>query len=119
MLLAVWMAINVPFLAAKPDLNDRPDPDDDHKSPVPREVEKEEAGRYAEEVREEFMKGIIKLTSKIVDTSKDYKEKDEDRKPSKIISPTDDILAAAKACLKKQVMQFRFVFKDNSILYFR
>ncbi len=58
MLLAVWMAINVPFLAAKPDLNDRPDPDDDHKSPVPREVEKEEAGRYAEEVREEFMKGM-------------------------------------------------------------
>ncbi len=57
-ILAVWMAINLPFLASKPTFNEPPGPDDDRDSGKAVDVEKDEAGRYAEKAREEFLNGI-------------------------------------------------------------
>ena len=56
-ILAVWMAISLAFLASKPTLNLPPGPDDD-KASDREEVEKHEAGQYAEDVRNEFLNDI-------------------------------------------------------------
>ncbi len=56
--LVVWMAINLPFLRSKPAFNEPPGPDDDGNRHGPVDVEKDEAGKYAEEVRAEFLGGI-------------------------------------------------------------
>ena len=56
--LVIWMAINLPFLGSRPSLNNPPGPDDggDRKQPV--DLEKDEAGQYAEAARDEFLKEI-------------------------------------------------------------
>ena len=56
--LVMWMAINLPILASRPTLNSPPGPDDGGEGSEPVDVEKEEAGRYAEEVRNEFLSGL-------------------------------------------------------------
>jgi hypothetical protein len=57
-ILAFWMAINLPFLTSQPTLNDPPGPDGDGNRREPVDVKKDEAGQYAEEVRNEFLGGI-------------------------------------------------------------
>lgn len=57
-ILAVWMAINLPFYASKPQFNEPPGPNGDGDKREPVAVEKEEAGRFAEEARAEFLSGI-------------------------------------------------------------
>ena len=39
--------------------------------------------------RDEFMKGIVQVTTEIVDRTKNFEESDEDARVSKIIAPTD------------------------------
>ena len=56
--LLIWMAINLPFLASKPTLNKPAGPDDSGSRHEPVDVEKDEAGQYAEAVRAEFLDGI-------------------------------------------------------------
>ncbi|MDJ0813083.1 MAG: LytTR family DNA-binding domain-containing protein [Woeseiaceae bacterium] len=58
--LVVWMAINLPFFASRPTLNDPPGPGGDGKRRGPVDVEKDEAGQYAEKVRDEFLSEIPK-----------------------------------------------------------
>lgn len=57
-ILVVWIAINLPYFAARPTLNGPLGPEDDagHREPV--DVEKDEAGRFAEEARKEFLSGV-------------------------------------------------------------
>ena len=56
--LVVWMAINLPFFGSRPTLNDPPGPGEDGKRHGPVDVEKDEAGQYAEKVRDEFLSEI-------------------------------------------------------------
>ena len=56
--LFVWMAINLPFFASGPELNDPPGPGGDDSRHEPVDVGKDEAGQYAEEVRDEFLSDI-------------------------------------------------------------
>ena len=56
--LVVWMTINLPFLTSKPTYNAPPGSDDDGGRGEPVAVEKDEAGQYAEEVRNDFLSGI-------------------------------------------------------------
>ncbi len=56
--LVVWMAINLPFFASRPTLNDPPGSDNDGKQNGPVDVDKDEAGQYAEEVRDKFLSEI-------------------------------------------------------------
>ncbi len=53
--LVVWMALNLPFLASRPMLNEPPGSDGDGANGEPVDVEKEEAGRFAEEARAKFL----------------------------------------------------------------
>ncbi len=57
-ILVVWMAINLPFLTSRPTLNVPPGSDNGGDDREPVDVEKDEAGQYAEKVREEFMSGL-------------------------------------------------------------
>ena len=56
--LVVWMTINLPFLTSKPTYNAPQGPDNDGGRGEPVAVEKDEAGQYAEEVRNDFLSGI-------------------------------------------------------------
>lgn len=56
--LIVWMAINLPFFASRPTLNDPPGSNGDGKHHGPVDIEKDEAGQYAAEVRDEFLSEI-------------------------------------------------------------
>ncbi len=56
--LVVWMAINLPFFASRPTFNDPPGPGGDGNRHEPVDVDKDEAGQYAEEVRNEFLSEI-------------------------------------------------------------
>jgi hypothetical protein len=56
--LAVWMAINLPFLTSRPTFNNPGGRDGDGNHDVPIDVQKAEAGQYAEKVRNEFLSGI-------------------------------------------------------------
>lgn len=58
--LAVWMAMNLPFLTSQPTFNEPPGPGDDGDTGEPVDVEKDEAGRYAEQARADFLSGIPK-----------------------------------------------------------
>ncbi|MEM9529345.1 MAG: LytTR family DNA-binding domain-containing protein [Pseudomonadota bacterium] len=56
--LLVWMAINLPFFSAKPIHNGPPGPDGDGSGREEVDVERDESGRYAEEVRNKFLSDI-------------------------------------------------------------
>ena len=56
--LIVWMAINLSFFASRPTLNDPPGPGDLGNRHGPVDLEKDEAGQYAEDVRNEFLSEI-------------------------------------------------------------
>ena len=56
--LVVWMAINLPFLTSGPTLDEPPGPDGNDSRHEPVDVDKDEAGQYAEEVRNEFLGNI-------------------------------------------------------------
>ena len=56
--LAVWMGINLPFLTSRPTFNDPAGRDGDGNHHEPIDVQKDEAGQYAEKVRNEFLSGI-------------------------------------------------------------
>ena len=60
--LIVWMAINLPFFASGPELNEPPDPEPGAEGDGQRhgtvDVQKDEAGQYAEKVRSEFLDDI-------------------------------------------------------------
>ena len=58
--LVVWIAINLPFLTSKPTFNDPQGPGGGGDRNEPVDVEKDEAGRYAEDVRNEFLGEIPK-----------------------------------------------------------
>ncbi|MDJ0749479.1 MAG: LytTR family DNA-binding domain-containing protein [Woeseiaceae bacterium] len=57
-ILAVWMAINLPFYASKPTFNEPPGPGDDRQDSEPVDVERNEAGEYAEKARAKFLSEI-------------------------------------------------------------
>ena len=59
-ILAIWTAISLAFFASKPTLNLPPGPDNDGNVSDREDVEKDEAGRYAKDVRNEFLSGIPK-----------------------------------------------------------
>ena len=54
-ILVVWMAINLPFFTSKPTFDGPAGPDDGGDRAAAIDVEKEEAGQYAEDVRNEFL----------------------------------------------------------------
>ncbi len=56
--LVVWMAINLPFFASRPTLNGPPDAGGEGNGHKPVDVDKDEAGQYAEEARAEFLSEI-------------------------------------------------------------
>ncbi len=59
-ILVIWMAINLPFLTSRPTLNVPPGSDGGGDGSEPVDVEKDEAGQYAEKVRAEFLSGLPK-----------------------------------------------------------
>ncbi|KAA9134060.1 LytTR family transcriptional regulator [Marinihelvus fidelis] len=54
--MVIWLAINLPFFTARPTLNHPPGPGGDgHRRQPVVDVDKEEAGRYADDVRNQFL----------------------------------------------------------------
>ena len=53
--LVLWMAINLPFFTSRPTLNSPPGPGGDGNRREPVDVDKAEAGQYAEAIRNQFL----------------------------------------------------------------